>query len=261
MTRRTRGPKAILWGAGALAGVVLLLTGYAALTGGDAPDPTGQGGGRPTVSAAPSRPAPTYTRPEDWTEPTRWAALPRGARTDARRNEIGFPHTTEGAMAMLAAYTTSSMDGSRSLVDDQVATYQSYVAAADQSPANDRKVQQTAARAQKSMLDQLGAGDGGLPSGAYVRVTAVGYKIIGSSRDQVSAYLLSRVVTKAGETQGEQASYTRTVAGAIWESGDWRVSTAATLSAIRQEGEKPAIVAPGDADFNGAGWTAIRAAS
>lgn len=259
----------MLWGAGGVAAAMLALTGYMAVTSGDDATTTpgknrASGTSASPTSAAPSSTAPTYTTPDDWTEPDRWAALPRGKRTDSHGNDVGFPHTTEGAVAMLAAYTNTSMDGSHSVVDEQVSTYESYMAAADQTAENTAKVKTYAVKVQQELLSKLGlTSEGDMPSGAYVRTNVVGFKVIKASQDEVSAYLLSRVTMKTGGPEKEQGSYTRTVLGAVWEAGDWKLSTDATVSAAQQAPEtaRPAMAAPGDAVFNDAGWTAIRAAS
>ncbi|MEU2237268.1 hypothetical protein [Streptomyces vietnamensis] len=102
-----------------------------------------------------------------------------------------------------------------------------------------------------------------LPPGAYVRTHVVGYQVIHESGDEVGVWLLSRVVQKNGEMAKESGGYTRTLMGATWQDGDWKMTGRAILHAVKAvEGKpKPAMVASGDAEFNEAGWTAIREAS
>jgi hypothetical protein len=265
MAARTRGT----WkstgtvAAGVAAAAVLALTGYAMFSGDGGSADQGKGGASPAVSGSAS-PSATYQAPEDWTEPQRWAALPRGARTDKRGSETGFAHTTEGAVAMLAAANTTSVDADSSTVDEQLRIYYSYVSAADRSSDNAEQIELQAQETDKSLHQQMSVSAGApLPSGAYIRGSVVGYRVIKESADQVSVWLLSRVVQKNGETATEQGSYTRVVNGAVWEDGDWKLSGKVTQTALTaaQKQTQPQIVAPGDDAFNSAGWTAIRAAS
>jgi hypothetical protein len=251
-----------IWAAGIAAAVVLALTGYVMFSGDDGgSEEQGKGGASPSASASPSA---TYQAPEDWTEPERWAALPRGERTDSRGSEVGFPHTTEGAVAMLAAANTTAVETTTSNVDEQLRIYNSYVSKVDQSSQNAEQIELQAQQTDKSLHKEMGVSAGQpLPSGAYVRSTVVGFKVVKESPNEVSMWLLSRVVQKDGETAKEQSSYSRVVNGAIWEDGDWKLSGKVTQAALAtaQKETQPQMVAPGDAAFNGAGWTAIREAS
>ncbi|MFH8410400.1 hypothetical protein ACH4FX_37340 [Streptomyces sp. NPDC018019] len=260
---RTRLNRGMMWGAGAMAAVVAGLALYAVVSGGDdgPTEPTGQG--RTSASAPPASPAPTYAPPDDWTEPARWAALVHGSRAENHR-ATGFPQTTTGALSMLAAANETTVEGATSTVDEQLGIYTTYVADADKSAANEQKVKQKATQADASIRRQLGLpANGPLPSGAYARNHVVGFKVIKEDRGEVSAWLLTRVTMKAGETDKERGSYTRTLAAAAWQNGDWKISSAAVLRAARQAASapRPAMAAPGDAAFNRAGWTAIREAS
>ncbi|MFE7443799.1 hypothetical protein ACFU7X_25500 [Streptomyces chartreusis] len=259
---RTRSSKGI-WAASVAAAVVLALTGYAVFSGDDGSDEEGKDGASPSASAS-ADPSATYQAPEDWTEPERWAALPRGERTDNRDSEVGFPHSTEGAAAMAAAANTTSIDAATSNVDEQLRIYNSYVSKTDQSSDNAEKIELQAIQTDKALHKSMSvAASQPLPTGAYVRSNVVGFKVIKESANEVSVFLLSRVVQKNGETAKEASSYTRVVNGLRWEDGDWKLSgqaTQAALTAAQQDGQ-PKMAAPGDEAFNRAGWTAIREAS
>ncbi|MFF3958799.1 hypothetical protein ACFYY1_37185 [Streptomyces sp. NPDC001890] len=253
------------WIAGGALAAVLALTGYVALSGGD---DDGGGGKTPakggaSASASPG-PSATYAPPDDWTEPDQWTALPRGKRTDGRGSQVGFPESTEGAVAMMVAANATAIEDGKSNTDEQLRIYYSYIGKADQSSQNAEQIELNAQASDKALAKQMSVTPGQpLPSGAYVRNTVVGYKIIKKSDTEVSAWLLSRVVQKNGEMKKETGSYTRTLAGAQWEDGDWKLTGDATARAqqdVQGQGQ-PRIVAPGDADFNSAGWTAIREAS
>ncbi|MCX4732720.1 hypothetical protein [Streptomyces sp. NBC_01363] len=250
------------WAVGGLGAAVVLLTGYALLSG-DGGGPAGGTGGNAAASSS-ATPSPGYQAPEGWTEPDRWAALPRGARTDGHGSNIGFPHTTEGAAAMLAATNSTAVDSNRTTVDEQLRLYYSYVGKSDQSDQAAERIELAAGDTDKSLAREMSVPAGQpLPPGAYVRSTVVGYKVIKASADQAGVWLLSRVTQKNGETAKEAASYTRTLVGAQWENGDWKLTAAATTQAQQdaQAQSEPKMVAPGDAAFNAAGWTAIREAS
>ncbi|MGV9277739.1 hypothetical protein [Streptomyces griseosporeus] len=264
MARRGTNSKG-LWAAGALGATVLVLTGYALLSSTGSDDSTGRHGASPGASSSVSAsPGATYAAPEDWTEPEHWAALPRGERTDKYGSAVGFPHTLEGAVAMMAAANTTSIEAGRSTVDEQLRIYHSYVAPADQSSQNAESIELQAMQTDKSLHQEMSVSAGQpLPAGAYVRSNVVGYKVVAQSPDEVSVWLLSRVVQKSGETAKESSSYTRVLNGARWVGGDWKLSGAVTKHAMTavQGKAQPPMVAPGDAAFNEAGWVAIRAAS
>ncbi|PJE97108.1 hypothetical protein CUT44_14080 [Streptomyces carminius] len=260
-TRGTWNTKGI-WLVGAALAAVLALTGYVLLGGDeDGSDTSGKGGASPSGSASA---APTYKAPEQWTEPERWTALPRGERTDDRGSAVGFPRTTEGAVAMAAAANTTTVEADRSNVDEQLRIYHSYLSEADRTGENAEAVELNALQTDKMLRKQMGVGAGQpLPSGAYVRNYVVGYQVVTETDGEVGVWLLTRVTQKTGELEKESSSYTRTLAGVVWEGGDWKLSAAATERAQHQaqtQGE-PEMVAPGDAEFNAAGWTAIREAS
>lgn len=265
MAPRTRATnsKGIVVATGVAAVAVLALTAYAMSSGDDGGSDQGKGGASPGASGAAS-PSATYQAPEDWAEPERWAALPRGERTDSRDSQVGFPHTTEGAAAMLAAANTTAIEATTSNVDEQLRIYNAYVSKTDQSSQNAEQIELQAQQTDKSLHKEMGVSAGQpLPSGAYVRSNVVGFKVIKESTNEVSMWLLSRVVQKDGETAKEQSSYARVVNGAIWEDGDWKLSGKVTQAALEsaQKETQPTMAAPGDAAFNAAGWTAIREAS
>ncbi|MGW9439585.1 hypothetical protein [Streptomyces sp. NPDC055607] len=264
-TRGTWNTKCTWFAAVALA-AMLVLTAYAAFSGGgegdsDAP---AKGGSTSPSGTATANAKPTYEQPTDWIEPQRWVALPRGQRTDGHGSPVGFPHTAEGAVAMMAAGNTTRIEGGTSNTDEQLRIYRSYIGKADQSEEAAEQIELNALAADKSLAKEMGVPAGQpLPSGAYVRTHVIGYKVIKRSGDEVSAWLLARVVQKNGETVEEEGSYTRTLVGARWVEGDWKMSGAATVRAQQdaQGQAEPAMAAPGDEAFNTAGWTAIREAS
>ena len=258
-TWNTRGT----WIAGTALVAVLALTGYAMFNGDDdGSDAAGKGGASPSATSS-AGPKPGYTPPDDWSEPERWTALPRGKRTDEHGSEVGFPHTTQGAVAMAAAANTVSIEADRGTVDEQLRIYHSYVSKADQSDENAEKIELTAIQTDKSLHKQMSVPAGEpLPSGAYMRSSVIGYKVVRESDDEVSVWVLSRAAQKAGETAKESVDYTRTLNAVVWEDGDWKLSGAVTQRALQDaRKDEPKIVAPGDAAFNAAGWTAIREAS
>ncbi|MFI1285142.1 hypothetical protein ACH4U5_31030 [Streptomyces sp. NPDC020858] len=262
-TRGTWNTKG-MWAAGVALAAVLVLTAYSFLAGDDGGADTPAKGGASPSASSPASPAPTYAVPDDWTEPERWTALPRGQRTDDRGSQTGFPHTVEGAAAMAAAANTTRIEGEKSAVDEQLRIYHSYMGKGDHSAENAKKVEQAAQQTDQTLTQEMGVSSGQpLPSGAYVRAHVVGYKVIKKSDNEVSVWLLGRVVQKNGETKKEESSYTRTLLGVQWQDGDWKMTADATRRAQQDiAGQaQPPMVAPGDEEFNSGGWTAIREAS
>ncbi|MER5966788.1 hypothetical protein [Streptomyces sp. NPDC002057] len=241
--------------------MVVGLTGYAMLSGGNPELDSGKPG---ATAAAPSSPLPTYEPPRDWTDPERWATLPRGARSDGRGKDVGFPQTLDGALGMLVASNSTLVTPDNSNKAEQLALYESYFSAADHSPRLREGLELAGGESDARLRTDWGLPAGGeLPPGSYVRAHVIGYKIIAHSSTEVSVWLLSRVTTKAGEIKTERGSYTRSIAAVRWEQTDWKLSVAAFEQASRaiQGQDEPAIVAPGDPAFSPAGWTAIREAS
>ncbi|WP_424217700.1 hypothetical protein ACN20G_36665 (plasmid) [Streptomyces sp. BI20] len=245
---------------------VLVLTAYSITSGDDDNERTPPSAATPGVTAPtpPASPAPSYSRPREWTEPQRWTALPPGSRTDDHKNPVGFPRTTEGAVASMLPPNSSRIEGTRSARVEQREHFESYMEKAYRTPENLRKTEEQAAALDRDLAKEMGVAQGSpLPPGAYVHATVVGYKIIKQSDTEVSAWLLSRVVQKNGELEQEVASYRLTISGARWESDDWKIglmTTAEATQAVEGRAEPP-IVAVGDKAFNDGGWTAIRSAS
>ncbi|GAA3380705.1 hypothetical protein GCM10020367_69060 [Streptomyces sannanensis] len=258
MARTGRLTQYLMPAALVLVAAVLALTGYAMLSGDDFTPDSGKAGASATATASPSA---GYAPPPDWTEPDRWAALPRGERTDARGMEVGFPRTTEGAVAMMAASNSTRLEGAYDNHQAQLRLFDSYLIAADRTETNREAVELAGIEADKQVRRTLGLPTGSdLPPGAYVRTHVVGFKVISQSPTEVSAWLLSRVTMKAGETQRETGSYMRSVVAVQWD-GDWKTSLAAYTRAMTAGTPQPEIVAPGDPAFNSSAWTAIREAS
>ncbi|WNI20414.1 hypothetical protein [Streptomyces sp. ITFR-16] len=256
-----------LWAAAGALGAVVVLTLYVLLSGGgdegSGKDAAPDGGGKPSRAASAS-PSPSYTVPDDWSEPQRWAALPRARTTDRYGSQVGFPHTPDGAAAMAVASNSVTIEGDTSGVDEQTRIYHSYVGSGDQSPGAAERVEQAAEKADKKLAEEMGVAPGqALPSGAYMRSHVIGFKVVEGSADEMAMWVLARTTTKRGETAKETGAYSRTLVGLQWQDGDWKITGDATKWAMqRAEGKtEPKIVAVGDEEFNTSGWTAIREAS
>ncbi|MEU0845714.1 hypothetical protein ABZ370_40550 [Streptomyces sp. NPDC005962] len=264
MSRMNGSNRAMVWGTSGVAAAVLALTACSASSGDDDTKASGKGEKSGAATALPHQTKPGSSAPDEWTQPEQWAALPRGKRTDNNGNEVLFPHTAEGAVSMLSAANSTTAQGSRDMVDEQMGAYDSYLAAADQTPTNKQKVKQRAIQTDAALREKFGIpAKGDMPPGAYSRARTVGFKIIKKSKDEVSVYILARVTMKAGAIEKTHSSYTRTLMAAEWEGDDWKMSSAATLRAAQHvEGQpQPAMAAPGDKKFNRSGWTAVRGTS
>ncbi|MDA5279883.1 hypothetical protein [Streptomyces sp. Isolate_45] len=265
---RTRGTwnSAGVWVAGVALAAVLGLTGYSLLSGDEA------GSGTPAAStpapgaagqATPS-PVTTYAPPKDWSEPQRWAVLPRGQNTDIHGSKVGYPHTKEGAIAMLLEGNKTSIGDGRTGRTEQLRVYHSYFAKSDQSDDRKRLIEQQGKGVDDRLAQQAGVSPGSpLPAGSYQRVTPIGFKIVTQSNDEVAVWVLSNATSRFGETAKEGGAYSRTLVAAQWVDNDWKLTVEAGVRAFKEvKGkEQPQIVAPGDAQFNAAGWTALREAS
>ncbi|WP_433407038.1 hypothetical protein [Streptomyces sp. CA-146814] len=260
---RSRWNSTSVWLSGVALVGVLALGGYALFSGGDEGDEAGKKEPGSSASADP-KPSNSYEAPEDWTDPKRWAALPRGERTDERGSQVGFPQSAEGAVAMMAAANTTAIEGTTTNDDEQLRLYYSYIGKPDQSEAAAERVEQGAITNGKSIWRSLGLKPGApLPAGAYARTHVIGFQVIKESPTEVTAWVLGTETLKAGETEEEKVSYTRTLMGAQWQDGDWKLSVQATRHAQddTQGKPEPEMAAVGDAKFDAAGWTAIREAS
>ncbi|WP_431045288.1 hypothetical protein ACQUSR_27420 [Streptomyces sp. P1-3] len=165
---------------------------------------------------------------------------------------------------MLVEANATEAKGERSMADELMGTFESYIGRADRTAENREKAKAHAVKSDQTLRRSLGIPvDGEMPEGAYVRATVIGFQIVESSRDEASVWLLSRVTQRSGELAKEDGSYTRNLLAAQWEDGDWKMTAQSQHRAVEAvDGrERPAIVAPGDARFNRAQWAAIRQAS
>ncbi|MFF5505829.1 hypothetical protein [Streptomyces roseolus] len=260
------------WGTiGAFTAGALLVAGAmtvgAALSGEDRPEAApSEGAGTAQGRSARGVSGSSSDASERWVEPERWAVLPRGERLDGYGSSVGFPHTREGAVAMLAAFSTMSAQGERSTGDERRRVTGSYLSREDRSSDTSRRLTENARQADESSARQMGVEEGQpYPPGAYFRSTAIGYKIIYSTDDEVGVWILAQTTMKTGKTAREQAVQTRVPFAARWEDGDWKLSGEAggplLKDAVDQLALRPEYAAVGDAEFNIAGWTAIRTAS
>lgn len=254
-----------MWGASAVAAAVFALIAYVVVGDEGQTDTAYREMGQRRVVDVLTRPdGPKHARPDGWTEPSRWAVLPRGGEEDGRGRPIRFPHTVDGAVAMLIEANETEAKEDHTLADEQLALFESYMGEAGRTEEYKREATAIAARNDAALRRDMGLPDrGALPLGAYIRATVLGFQVIASSDDEVSVWLLSRVTAKSGQLQEEKASYTRNVLAAHWEDGDWKISPHAMERAAEHiKGKpRPAFGIPGDAKFNEAGWTAIRQAS
>lgn len=265
MTRtRTTWGKAGTWIAGTALATLLALTGYSLLGGEGNEARTSAKDGAPPHSTGPVSPGATYEVPRDWTEPERWTVLPRGERVDERGSQVGYPHTRDGAVAMLAATSTFSAEGDQSIGDEQTRIFRSYVVQEDQTAEKAARMAEVTRKTDAGDARRMGIAPGEpFPPGAYIRTVTVGYEVVFSSDDEVGMWLLARTMEKTGETARETTAYIRAVVGARWEDSDWRMSGDVGRRTKQAMAGRPGprIAAPGDARFNSEGWTAIRAAS
>ncbi|MFG2913114.1 hypothetical protein ACGF0D_09510 [Kitasatospora sp. NPDC048298] len=161
---------------------------------------------------------------------------------------------------MLVASSGFDVEGSTTLVDEQLTFYRTYTATADQTADREQRVRQGAARADARARATMGLPESGpLPVGAWVRTGMVGFKLVQARPDAVTAHLLLRTARKSAESSPESVSYAVGTVGVVWRESDWRLDPSGGSSPAPEA--VPGIAAPGDAAFNAQGWTAVRQAS
>ncbi|MFE4973351.1 hypothetical protein ACFRAR_14705 [Kitasatospora sp. NPDC056651] len=255
--------RVVLWGAGAMLAAVVGLTGYTILSHDDRPTTPQPAAAPPSPSAVSATTVPvpvsTYSLPATWTEPDHWLAVPRGAGALSGL-EVAFPHTTAGAIGMLVACSGFDVEGSRTLVDEELTFYRTYTAAADRSADREQRIRQGAAKTDARARAAMSLPETGpLPAGAWMRSSMVGFKLVQAEPDAVTAHLLLRNARKSGGSSPESVVYVVGTVGVVWREGDWRLDPSGGASPA--PATVPEIAAPGDAAFNAQGWTAIRQAS
>lgn len=257
----TRGTKALVATTGTLAAALLVLSGVMVF-GGEEDEPAQA---KPSTEASRTPgPAPTYTQPADWVEPDRWAVLPRPAETNKQGLGVGFEDSELGAVSMLVTQQTHVAEGAETVAKGKVASFLTYASQADRMPEREGDVRASAEQVDDKLRQVMGMpAEGDYPPGASVATRAVGFKVYHSEGNEVGAYLLSKTTYRSSETAKEQGGYSVMPLVAIWEAGDWKLSSAATkrLEPERRGAPVPKAASPGDTRFNAEGWTAIREAS
>ncbi|MGA5579452.1 hypothetical protein ACPCK9_32205 [Streptomyces koyangensis] len=221
--------------------------------------------GKPSASASRKPGAvQTFTPQPDWVEPDRWVALPRPEETDEAGLGVKFEAEELGAVAMLVAQQTYVAEGKNTVFARQMDIYRAYFSAADRLPEREGVVREGRKRADAKVRQMMGLpAEGDYPPGASVSSRVKGFKVYHSEEGKVGAYLLTVSSYRAGETEREQVAYTIAPLVAVWEAGDWKVSSKAIqrLEPVRKMNPVPKAATVGDTRFNTEGWTAIREAS
>lgn len=257
----TRGTKAFYASVGTLTAALLVLGGVMWIGGEeDVPEE-----GKPSAGASRKPGAvPTLTPQPDWVEPDRWVALPRPEETAESGLGVKFEAEELGAVAMLVAQQSYTAEKSDTVFKRQMDSYRAYFSAADRLPEREGAVREGRKQADAKVRQTLGLpAEGDYPPGVSVTSRVKGFKIYHSEEGEVGAYLLTASSYRAGETEKEQVAYSVAPLVAVWEAGDWKVSSKATqrLEPVRKANPVPKAAAVGDTRFNTQGWTAIREAS
>lgn len=192
-------------------------------------------------------PEPTTTLPADdgdYVAPARYVKLPNG-RGDANGLPVKFPHTPEGATAMLVASARNAWSFDAATVRAGILTYASaeyrdaMAASAKDGAAGNREYAGIPAT-------------GEIPAGASLTAWPIGVKWSSAGSDTVDAVILLRVTHTAKAGVEPTTTLVVSPARAVWESGDWKVQPTDPTQNI------PDPVDLGTAEFNEDGWKAIQ---
>ena len=213
-------------------------------SGGNGSNNTGAAAPTPEQSSsAPSDPA-VEDPDEGYVAPEQYVALPAAKSTGAKNLPTGFPHTPEGAVAMVVASSRNAytLDEAKLRAGLETYTVQQYrdvaVDAADDSIKYTR---------QSIGLPETGT----VPAGATLAAWPLGVKWTAKDADHVQVLILLKVTSSPGAGQQETTKLVTTSAETVWEDGDWKTQP-------NNPGKLPDPVDLGTSAFNTAGWKAIQ---
>ncbi|OII64306.1 hypothetical protein BJP40_00100 [Streptomyces sp. CC53] len=198
----------------------------------------------PTASTAAPTSAPTLP-PDDgpYVAPAQYVALPDGAERVGEL-PVKFPHTPEGAVAMLVASSRNAWSFDPAKLKAGVLTY----ATARYRDAMSASVED-GVRGNREFAGVPATGP--IPPGAALNAWPIGVKWTAVDSNAVDALILLRVTSSAGEGAQPKTTLVVLPARAVWESGDWKGDPT-------DPKPLPDPVDIGTAKFNEDGWKAIQ---
>lgn len=233
--------------------VVVLAGGIIALVfggsgGGPSPSPAPPSP-TPSVSFNPSNapaPMPTETTDGTYVAPSAWVTLPVGGdKKDGY--PIHFPHNVDGAAAAAVAAVRAGWTWNPDASAKAAGVYS--------DPSETAEMEDAARQAVSASRTSLGLpSTGALPAGASLSVAPIGVQWSGSSADQVTVSVLSRVVYTTGSGVAQQTQVIASTAPMVWVGGDWHTKSQTDGSGMTA----PQPFDLGTSGFNSAGWRAIQ---
>ncbi|TDT93347.1 hypothetical protein EDD99_8157 [Streptomyces sp. 846.5] len=193
-----------------------------------------------TASAA----APTSTASGTFVPPAQYVALPQASHT-VDGLPMGWPHTPQGAIAMVVQHVTSNWTADP-VADSKAARAYAPPGQADQQAAD-------AAAGAQALRKAFGLpATGPLPAGASFTAWPIGVQWKALDADTVQMSVLVRESSSPGTGQPAVTRVAVTTAMANWTTaGDWKVI----------ESPPTALPTPydlGTSGFNDAGWIALQ---
>ncbi|MGW1839633.1 hypothetical protein [Streptomyces sp. NPDC002067] len=208
-----------------------------------------QDAGKASHPSASADPAPTETADDGdsgYVAPVTWVKLPDGAKK-VNGYPVQFPHTEEGAMAMLVASSRNSFSWDPKKVEENIRTY-----ALDEY----RDQMATAAgQGAQGVREHTGMpASGPLPKGATLTAWPIGVQWTAKDSDHVTGFVLVRLTTTPGTGKKPKTELFSLPCAATWDNGDWRVQP--TSPDDTPQAPEPADL--GADAFNSNGWRAIQ---
>lgn len=222
--------------------VVLLIA--ISMSGGESSEEKPEGGAKGD-SKSTQEPLPEQTESEDYDEPAEWVELPKG-KAEEKGLAVKFPHTPEGAMAMLAA---SSRGGTTWDKDLAVRSAQVYA-----HPEDDYAVQAARESAVGARVHVGVPRKGELPKGARLSSWPIGVQWEELSKNHVRGHVLVRLRYTPSSDEDETTEVMTVTSDAVWLDDDWKYQP--TNPKVHENAPEPWDL--GSAEFSEEGWLAIQ---
>lgn len=224
--------------------VVMLIA--VSMSGGDSSEGKAESGGKGGGTSS-QEPLPEQTEVEgdDYDEPAEWVELPKG-KSEEKGLPVKFPHTPEGAMAMLAS---SSRGGTTWDTDLAVKNAEVYAHPEDDYAVEAAKESAVGARVHVGVPRK-----GELPKGASLSSWPIAVQWEKLSDDQVRGHVLVRLRYTPSSDEHETTEVMTITSDAAWVDGDWKFQP--TNPEVHEKAPEPWDL--GSVEFSDEGWVAIQ---
>jgi hypothetical protein len=183
----------------------------------------------------------------DYVAPEEWVQLPPGSSEAEGGLPVGFPQTSEGAIAMVAASSRNAWTWDAEQMERGI---RAYASDADRDAALD-----VTEESANGVRDYIGIPDGEpIPDDAMVNGWPIGVQWEDQDDGSVRVTLLIRVTFTPGNGEPTETHLIATVNDAIWQHDDWKI--ASVPPDVAQD--TPTAADLGTPAFNAEGWIAIQ---